>query len=73
MKSSNRAWLLIGAAALAVAIPALAQNRDAPESLLPEGFNDPGTLPPPEPKQTPQQTNGQRAAPAAPATRADEP
>ena len=73
MKSSNRAWLLIGAAALAAAIPALAQNRDAPESLLPEGFGDPGSLPPPEPKQTPQPG----AAPSArrgraPATRADE-
>lgn len=72
MKSSNRAWLLIGAAALAVAIPAIAQNRDAPESLLPEGFNDPGALPPPEPKQGPQPGNTQRPTAAAPATRADE-
>ena len=72
MKSSNRAWLLIGAAALAVAIPALAQNRDAPESLLPEGFGDPGSLPPPEPKQTAQPGNRQapRAAPSP--ARADE-
>jgi hypothetical protein len=72
MKSSNRALLLIGAAALAVAIPAIAQNRDAPESLLPEGFNDPGTLPPPEPKQT-QVTPARPGAPAAPAqsSRAD--
>ena len=73
MKSSNRALLLIGAAALAVAIPAIAQNRDAPESLLPEGFNDPGTLPPPEPKQT-QVTPARPGAPAAPAqsSRADQ-
>ncbi|MGQ0661501.1 hypothetical protein [Sphingosinicella sp.] len=72
MKSSNRAWLLLGAAALAAAIPALAQNRDAPESLLPEGFGDPGNLPPPETKQTPQQGNAQRPAAGQPAGRADE-
>jgi hypothetical protein len=72
MKSSNRAWLLIGAAALAAAIPALAQNRDAPESLLPEGFGDPGTLPPPEPKQTPQPGNRQAPAPGQAPARADE-
>ena len=72
MKSSNRAWLLIGAAALAAAIPALAQNRDAPESLLPEGFGDPGTLPQPEPKQTPQPGNRSGPAPAPAPARADE-
>ncbi len=69
MKSSNKALLLLGAAVLAVAIPALAQNRDAPESLLPEGFGDPGSLPPPE-------KAGPRAAPDGPsapvAERADE-
>ena len=69
MKSSNKALLLLGAAALAVAIPALAQDRDAPESLLPEGFGDPGTLPPPE-------KAGPRTAPEGPsapvADRADE-
>ena len=42
------------------------------ESLLPEGFGDPQNLPPPETKQTPQASNGQRPAAAAPATRADE-
>lgn len=73
MKSSNRALLLISAAALAVAIPAIAQNRDAPESLLPEGFGDPQNLPPPETKQGPQPGNAQRpASPATPGTRADE-
>lgn len=72
MKSSNRALLLIGAAALAAAIPAIAQNRDAPESLLPEGFGDPQSLPPPETKQTPQQTEAQRPGATAPAGRADE-
>lgn len=72
MKSSNRALLLIGAAALAVAIPGLAQNRDAPESLLPEGFGDPGSLPPPETKQTPSQSNTPPSSSAAPTARADE-
>ena len=36
-----RALLLAGAGALLAAIPALGQNRDAPESLLPPGFGDP--------------------------------
>jgi hypothetical protein len=64
-----RASLLAGAALL-VAIPALSQER-RPESLLPPGFGDPQTLPPPEkatptprpprqtpetPRQTPEQT-----------------
>jgi len=57
--------LLIGAAALALAIPAIAQNRDAPESLLPEGFGDPASLPPPEPKQN---QTPRPAQPGAPAT-----
>jgi hypothetical protein len=64
MKSSNKALLLIGAAALAAAIPAVAQNPEAPESLLPEGFNDPGSLPPPEPKQSPAPQAGPNATPA---------
>ncbi|HYD12122.1 MAG TPA: hypothetical protein VEC11_04690 [Allosphingosinicella sp.] len=46
----NKAGLLAGAALL-VAIPALSQER-RPESLLPPGFGDPQTLPPPE-KATP--------------------
>ena len=48
-----RALLLAGAAALATAIPASSQEREAPESLLPPGFGDPGTLPPPENKAQP--------------------
>jgi len=47
----NKAILLAGGAALLVAIPALSQER-RPESLLPPGFGDPQTLPPPE-KATP--------------------
>lgn len=57
MKSwPSKALLLGGAAALLVAIPALGQEREAPESLLPPGFGDPETLPPPakeEPAPTP--------------------
>jgi hypothetical protein len=48
---ATRASLLAGGAALLVAIPALSQDR-RPESLLPPGFGDPQTLPPPE-KATP--------------------
>jgi len=44
--------LLAGSAALLVAIPALSQDR--PESLLPPGFGDPKSLPPPVEKATPQ-------------------
>lgn len=49
--SLARAGLLAGAALLA-ALPALSQ--EAPESLLPEGFGDPETLPPPQEKADPQ-------------------
>ncbi|MGQ0590880.1 MAG: hypothetical protein ACT4N8_15375, partial [Sphingosinicella sp.] len=45
-----KALLLASAAAFMAAIPALSQERDAPESLLPEGFGDPQNLPPPENK-----------------------
>lgn len=55
MRSSPaRAILLAGSAAILVAIPALSQDRSRPESLLPPGFNDPKTLPPPVEKQAPQ-------------------
>jgi hypothetical protein len=47
----SKASLLAGGAALLAAIPALSQER-RPESLLPPGFGDPQTLPPPE-KATP--------------------
>ena len=51
MKSwPSKALLLAGAACLLVAIPASSQDRDDPESLLPPGFGDPKTLPPPEEK-----------------------
>jgi hypothetical protein len=42
-----KAGLLAGGAALLIAIPALSQDR-RPESLLPPGFGDPQSLPPPE-------------------------
>jgi len=56
-----KASLLAGTTALLIAIPALSQER-RPESLLPPGFGDPQTLPPPEkaapvprpPRQTPE-------------------
>jgi hypothetical protein len=54
MKSWRRKALLLagaGSLGLLVAIPALSQ--EAPESLLPPGFGDPETLPPPIPKAPP--------------------
>ena len=45
-----KALLLAGAGLALAAIPALGQDRDAPESLLPPGFGDPQTLPPPDDK-----------------------
>ncbi|HYN45091.1 MAG TPA: hypothetical protein VES64_00200, partial [Allosphingosinicella sp.] len=62
-----KALLLAGAGALLAALPALGQNRDAPESLLPPGFGDPQTLPPPEEKAPAQP----RPQPGAPPTAAD--
>lgn len=53
-----RALPLAGAAALVVALPALGQEREAPESLLPPGFGDPETLPPPENKAQPSSRPG---------------
>ena len=50
-----KALLLAGIGALVAGIPALGQDRDAPESLLPPGFGDPQTLPPPEEKGPAQQ------------------
>lgn len=43
--------LLLTAAALAIAIPALAQDR--PESILPPGFGEPAASPTPSPTPTP--------------------
>lgn len=58
-RSPNKALLIAGAAALAVAIPAIGQ--DTPDSLLPPGFGDPEPAPKEEPK------NETPADPAAPA------
>ena len=44
----NKFVFLGGAASLALAIPALSQETPTPESLLPPGFEDPATPPPPE-------------------------
>jgi hypothetical protein len=66
-----KALLLAGAGLALAAIPALGQDRDQPESLLPPGFGDPQTLPPPEekapgqPRNIPQQ-NTISSAPADP-------
>jgi hypothetical protein len=51
MKFSLSKSLLLAGAGLMLAIPAASQ--EAPESLLPPGFGDPNSQPPPEP-QTPQ-------------------
>lgn len=58
----GRALVLAGVAVL-VALPALSQ--EAPESLLPEGFGDPQTLPTPE-SNTPSQPRATPSQPAAP-------
>ena len=60
-----KALLLAGIGALVAGIPALGQDRDAPESLLPPGFGDPQTLPPPEEKAPQQNRQQQQQAPAA--------
>src|SRR5688500_6273229 len=41
----NKLFFLGGIAALGMAIPALSQDSDAPESLLPPGFEDPQPAP----------------------------
>ena len=74
MRLRAKALLLAGAGALVIALPVLGQSRDAPESILPPGFNDPQTLPPAENKAAPQQAPERPAfqpgvpgpAPAAP-------
>jgi len=60
-----KALLLAGAGALIAALPALGQNRDAPESLLPPGFGDPQNLPPPEEKAPGQPRPQPQTAPSA--------
>ena len=67
MRSRPAKALLLAGAALLAAIPALGQ--DSPESLLPPGFGDPQTLPPPEEKASPSQTRPQQSPqPGAPST-----
>ncbi|HEX8256912.1 MAG TPA: hypothetical protein VF589_04715, partial [Allosphingosinicella sp.] len=62
----SKLFLLGGAAALALAIPALGQ--EAPESLLPPGFGDPaGPPPPPQQQAPPPGTPAPSATPGAPA------
>src|SRR5687768_7051168 len=53
MKRSRTSFIAIAgaAAALLITIPAFGQQEEDPESLLPPGFEDPGTLPPPEKNQ----------------------
>src|SRR3954451_7769645 len=50
MSWRTKTLLLAGAAALLAALPALGQDRNAPQSLLPPGFGDNQNLPPPAPK-----------------------
>jgi hypothetical protein len=57
MSWRTKALLLAGAAAALAALPAL--GRNTPESLLPPGFGDPQTLPPPEEKAAPQKARPQ--------------
>jgi len=57
MSWRTKALLFAGAAAALAALPALGQNT--PESLLPPGFGDPQTLPPPEDKGPPQKARPQ--------------
>lgn len=59
MSPRNRLFLLLGGGALLIGLPALAQDR--PESILPPGFGDPATAPPPA-------RPGPSPAPASPAT-----
>jgi hypothetical protein len=74
----SKLLLLGGAAALALAIPALGQ--EAPESLLPPGFGEPDAPPPPPQQQTPppgtpapSATPGGPAGPVPPQRRAPPP
>src|SRR5579875_3671805 len=59
----TRILLLAGGAALAVAIPALAQRDKGPQSLLPPGF---GEQPPPPKEKAPERPAAPAATPAAP-------
>lgn len=59
-----KALLYAGAGVLLAVLPALAQDRDSPESLLPPGFGDPQTLPPPEEKAPPASPRAPQSAPS---------
>lgn len=50
-----------------VAIPALSQEQDAPESLLPPGFGDPDSLPPPVERAPPPPPSPAGRPPTGPA------
>ncbi len=70
MKSwRSNALLLAGAASLIVALPAFSQDAERPESLLPPGFGDPATLPPPAEKgpESPSPAPPSPPPPSAPA------
>jgi hypothetical protein len=64
MSWRTKTLLLAGAGALLAALPALGQDRNAPQSLLPPGFGDTRDLPPPaqkaEPQTRPQQQSPQQ-------------
>ena len=56
----------VGLVGLLATLPALGQDREAPESLLPPGFNDQRSLPPPEEKAAPPAPNATPGPPAPP-------
>ena len=62
--------LLAGAAALAVAIPAVGQRDKAPQSLLPPGFGEAAPPPPKEQAPAPRPAAPASPAPAPPASAA---
>jgi hypothetical protein len=57
----SKLLLLGGVAALGLAIPAFSQDADAPESLLPPGFEEPPADEPPANAQSPQAPSSPRA------------
>jgi hypothetical protein len=61
----SKVLALGGVAALAAAIPAIGQNAQSPESLLPPGFGDPKALPPPVQPTTPTPAAPSAAPPSA--------
>ncbi|HYI48065.1 MAG TPA: hypothetical protein VEX35_06325 [Allosphingosinicella sp.] len=73
--SAAKALLLAGGAASLAAIPASSQDRSRPESLLPPGFGDPKSLPPPDERPAPQPRppRPQQPEPEAPPANTAEP